>query len=239
MKVLCPSCERLVDLERFSLEDATLIITCQRCGVATRIDAQPARPVAAPDAPRPQLLPRPPRVALSSEGASNVLVLRSASHEAVQRAAQAAQGDPFHVPDDRCPRCISPRTTGSNCPKCGLAWDGFDPSTLAPPTWLAQEWLSLLTDWGNEARHVGLRERALGSEALAAVGRLYQLRLADSPDDPVANHGLAEVLRVTAAVSLQPQPTAVGQAGTSRVLLFVALVVLAGLAALIYGLRSS
>ena len=67
-----------------------------------------------------------------------------------------------------------------------------------PPRWLRDEWLALLRDWGNESKHAQVRRKAQQLDALAAVGRLYRLRLAAAPEDPIAAQGREDVLRLAA-----------------------------------------
>ena len=234
MKVLCPACDRLIDLERFHVEGTTLVVTCGRCEMISRVQAVDT----ATSMPTPAPATRgAPRVTLSSDGASNVLVLRSASHDAVVRAAQAAVQAALTVPDDRCPRCIAPRTAAANCPQCGISY-AVDPATFAPPAWLDTDWRALLGDWGSESRHQALREKARRADALADVGRLYRVRLAVTPDDPFATNGLSEVLRLAAmAIALRPDDSEARKAMTTRAVLVSVVVVLVLISALLFALR--
>lgn len=194
LKVLCPSCERLIDLQRFRLEGAALVVTCQRCETVSRVE-----PTHVPMMPLPPISsPTPARMTLSSQGASNVVVLRTSAHDAVAKAAQAAEANPFAVPDGLCPKCIARKSEGDACPHCGLHFDSADEQVLGPPRWLKDAWVSLLRDWGNESAHQSLRRKAQQGDALAAVGRLYRLRQASTPDDPYSAEGLADVLRMAA-----------------------------------------
>jgi hypothetical protein len=195
VKFLCPACERLLDLERFSLEGAALVVTCQRCGASSRTGADQA----AAASTRPGSTPRMSLV--SSPHASNVVALKAPAVEAVQRAAADADA-PWVVPATLCPKCLAPRGAGPACAACGLTFDGFRPSMVEPPGWLRTGWLELLRDWGNDARHERLRGEASTRGALPDLGRLYRLRLVAVPDDPWAVTGREEVLRLAqAAVS--------------------------------------
>jgi len=207
VKVLCPHCERLITLEHFRFEGSTLIITCARCGVESRLENVPAQAQAAQVGAAPARAPSlPPRVSLAStEGGSNVVVLRTAGHEAVQKAARAADENPFAVPEGVCPKCIAPRAAGEACPHCGIFFASFDETMVLPPKWLREEWTELMRDWGNEQKHQHLRRKAQQADALAAVGRLYRMRQSAVPEDPVAEEGRAEVVRMAAvAISFRP-----------------------------------
>lgn len=236
MKVLCPQCERLISLERFRLDGAALIITCTKCDAQTRVEAAQVLESAAVAAPAPlpsRPISAPPRVSLASmEGASNVVMLRTAGHEAVQKAALAADENPFAVPEGVCPKCIARRGETSACAHCGIHFENVDEAMLLPPKWLRDDWIELLRDWGNETKHGQLRRKAQQAEALAAVGRLYRLRQAFVPEDPVAETGRSEVLRMAAvAISFRPSSMDEGDQRKKVILIgaFVVLTALLGL----------
>lgn len=212
MKVLCPACERLAPLEQYALQDGALVVTCARCGVATRVSAErpEASPISAvatagaevatPKSTMPSGAPSlaPPRVSLaSSPGASNVVVLRTAGHEAVQKAAQAADDGPFKVPEGVCPKCLATRgAERDTCPHCGIEFARFEEATVLPPQWLKDAWVELLRDWSNEKLHGQLRRKAQQADALPSIGRLYRIRQAWVPEDPIAEEGRADILRL-------------------------------------------
>lgn len=200
MKFLCPQCDRLLPLERFKLDGAALLVTCSKCNAETRVEPgstgyAATTPTPAPSAPE---FRAPPRVTLASEaGASNVVVLRTASHEAVSRAAQAVDS-PFHIPEGVCPKCLARRADTDACPHCGILFELFDESTVLPPKFLRDEWVKLLGDWGNEAKHVQFRRKAQQADVLPSVGRLYRLRQSHFPEDPLAAEALTDILRLAA-----------------------------------------
>lgn len=210
MKLVCPACERLVELEQFRLEGTSLVVTCGKCGAQSWVDPQAQGPAAPPagEVPPPRPSPPPPRVVAFTESTDrpNVVTLRTTSVAAVEKAAEAAEHDPFTVPEGACPRCLARRgTQATSCPTCGVVFAQLAPGTLSPPVWLAEAWRELLKTWGDDARHERLRTRAFEQEELAALGRLYRIRLAWAPEDPWAQQGRDEVLRLaTAPVSLGP-----------------------------------
>lgn len=207
MKVLCPQCERLISLEVFRVDGPALIITCTRCGAESRVENASAPEVAtATGGSAVRSASLPPRVSLAStDGGSNVVVLRTAGHEAVQKALKAAEEGPFSIPEGVCPKCIARRAPTPTCPHCGILFESFDEASVLPPKWLRDEWVEVLRDWANEARHSQLRRQAQQADALAAVGRLYRLRQASVPEDPVAEAGRNDVLRLAAvAMSFRP-----------------------------------
>lgn len=209
LKVLCPACERLTNLERFRFEGAALVVACARCGVETRCvaEARVSGIVQSPPTPDPRPS-APPRVSLVSAGASNVLTLRTSATDAVERAAQSA-AEPFVVPDGLCPKCLARRGVEQSCAQCGLDFSRVTADTFALPPWLDERWRALLADWSNDALHSQTRLDAAARGALPQLGRLYRLRLAWVPGDPWAETGREEVLRLaTSAV-----PTVVSAAG--------------------------
>ncbi len=211
MKFLCPKCERLVELRDFKLEGAALVLTCPACGNAAKVNAPSSPPGAlvplAPVASSPTITGERPALQLTSyPGASNVVALRSPGADAVNAAADAARGGAFEVPATRCPKCIAPRPAGASaCTQCGLTFSQFDPGEVAPPPWLKTEWILLLSDWGNETRHAELRQRAVAEQDLASLGRLYRMRLVASGEDPFAQRGRDEVLRMALVPSAVTQ----------------------------------
>ena len=236
MKYLCPSCERMVDLERFRLEGTTLWVSCPKCAAEHGVESAPVSRSSA-------LASRPPpggtRVSLvSSPQASNVLTLRTAATEAVQLAQSVI--DPLAVPEGRCPKCLAEQSDELACPQCGLVYSRFSPTSVEVPSWLLDAWRELLADWGSPARHEHLRSDASQRGALSHLGRLYRLRLAWFPDDPWAELGRAEIVRmaeVSVSAGLAKAQPANQEQATSRGRLFavIAIVLLLGGALAILG----
>lgn len=197
VKALCPKCDRLVPLELFRMEGRSLLVTCPKCGAETSIDGRPVS--------------GPPKVSLASTGGgSNVVVLRTQAADAVLLAAQAAEENPLAIPEGLCSKCFAPRTAAPACAQCGSTHAQFDVTTVEPPGWLMKEWLDVLHNWGDEDRHAQVLRAACQGDALASLGRLYRLRQAFTPEDPVARKGVSEVLRLAsipprAAADAQPR----------------------------------
>lgn len=180
---------------------------------------------AEPGPPRSSAPSQPPRVSLvSSPAASNVVTLRTATTEAVERAALAADEAPFEVPEGFCPKCLARRGAGPSCGQCGLDFAAAASLETEPESWLRESWVALLRAWGDEGAHDALRLRAQREDGLTALGRLYRLRLAAEPDDAIAENGRAEVLRL-ASVSLLQQPHE-APVGGQRLKLFLAVMLL-------------
>jgi hypothetical protein len=208
----------MVELERFRLEGAALLVTCGKCGVETRVAPATPQPVSG-------AFPATGVTLVSQPGASNVVSVRSAASDAVAGAAQATQ--PFAVPDSVCPKCISPRGLGPACGSCGLVFAQLGPQGVEVPTWLQTLWVDLLREWGSEAKHDQTRRFASQRGALAELGRLYRLALVRAPNDPFAENGRAEVVRMAAmAVSLRPVRPVAEPAGGSRAKVAAAAVML-------------
>ncbi len=200
MKYVCPGCDRLVEVSAFRIDAGTLVLRCLRCGEESRAgpDSAPfAAPVAAP----------PPRPA--SAAGPNVVQLRPGTSEGIRLAAEVAEsGDPFGVPPGRCPKCVAPRPeSAQSCPSCGLTYDLYEPEALVPTPGLADRWTGLLAEWGDAGLHEQLVREAVARGELAAVGRLYRLRLAACPEDPIAMHGRDEVVRLATAHGAAVAPT--------------------------------
>lgn len=192
MKFLCEGCERLVELERYRLDEGVLVVRCDRCGRETRAVARPAP------------APAPPPPARPSSPSPQVIPLRPAA-DVVQAAAEASEGDPLRVPEGHCPKCVARRPPGAAaCPQCGLSSASFSPEALRPGPELESEWRALLKHWSAIDQHDRLLSAAVTRGELAAVGRLYRIRLAVHPEDPVAQRGRDEVLRLAALPAAAP-----------------------------------
>lgn len=190
MKVVCDTCQRLFDAAAFRIEVDTLVVTCPACGGESRAN----RSHAAPRAPE---LPRMALQLASTAAGSNVVALRTPMGDALERARAAAMGDPFRVPEGRCPKCCASKPPEAHaCPQCGLVFAQFDASSVEPAEWLKVEWVNVLKAWDEPVKHTELLQRATAEGALAQLGRLYRLRLVDSPGDPIAERGRDEVLRL-------------------------------------------
>jgi hypothetical protein len=214
MKVLCPQCERLLELERFRVDGGALVVTCSRCQYEARVEARlpseaagPSPVVANASSPLP-FTTRSSAGLSSAPTASNVVMLRTGATEAVERAARDAEADPFTVPAGCCPKCITPMPAEArSCAACGAVFAQMDPGNYLPPKWLQAAWLEVLREWGNPIRHNEVRARALALGDLVHLGRLYRLRLAEHPDDPHALAGREELLRAaTAALAVRTEP---------------------------------
>jgi len=227
VKVLCPACERLITLEAFHLDGEVLVVTCSRCGEASRVErTEEPSSTASPPVPAPVRMPAPQRMSLAStSGGSNVVVLRTSSHEAVQKAADAADTGPFEIPEGVCPKCIARKSPAAECPHCGIRFASFDEAAVLPVKWLHEDWVGVLHDWGNESKHTLLRRKAQQADALASVARLYRLRQAAVPEDPVAAEALSDIVRL-AAVPIGLPRTNPDLAEKRRTLLLASIVAL-------------
>jgi hypothetical protein len=215
MKAVCPSCERLIDVSAVKVVGSDAFVGCPRCGVESSLpittEALPNVGESARVAPPPPLssrkTPGPRAVVLaSSSEASNVVMLRAPASAAVESASSFADANPFAVPAAFCPKCISRRDeTALACRTCGLVFSNARPEDLEPPPDLAAMWSELLRDWGSESRHGSIRRLAMERDQLPALGRLYRLRLAAMPDDPIAQRGRDEVFAAASSVLMVPR----------------------------------
>jgi hypothetical protein len=186
VKFLCSHCDRLVALERFSLDGSTLVVTCGVCGEQNR-STSVTPPIGAPAVTAAGAVPP----------AGAPVALRTPVVEAIARAAASAKDNPFAVPDGHCPKCLTRRMPDVlACPSCGMSFGQAVPEAFDPSDWLKGEWLALLSSWGEDGRHERLRAEAMNKGELAPLGRLYRLRLASFPEDPYAVRGRDEVLRL-------------------------------------------
>ncbi|HZA49202.1 MAG TPA: zinc ribbon domain-containing protein [Myxococcaceae bacterium] len=138
--------------------------------------------------------------------------------DAVELAAEAARSeDPFAVPADRCPKCIGERPPDAlSCPRCGLAYINYVPEETAPSPQLATAFRTAMEKWDEVGRHDAALGTAMQTGELSALGRLYRIRQAAAPLDPVARRGLEEVLRRAAVGSDVLRPTPRGEESAPR-----------------------
>lgn len=192
MKVLCDGCGRLSTAASARVAGGHAYIRCGACGRESELALASAEPA-------------PP----------NVVPLRRVD-DAVELAAGAVGSeDPLAVPPDRCPKCIGERAPDAlACPRCGLVYVNYVPDELAPSTELAAAFRSAMEKWDELARHDAALGIATRTGELSALGRLYRIRQAAAPRDPVAQRGLDEVLRRASAGSeiLQRPPLREGGA---------------------------
>ncbi len=251
MKFLCAHCERLLDLTVFRVDGEALVVICPRCGQENRSGPAPEAAVApgVGAVPQPRFassgaapaVPLPKPVTLtSSPQASNVVMLRTPHVEAVEKAAQALEGNPFAAPGGFCPKCLAVRPPShESCAQCGLIFKQLAPATLEVSDWLGEAWRALLLDWGSEGAHDLLRLRCARENELVPLARLYRIRLAAMPDDPYAQRGRDEVLRLASApVSFLTSRAEPSRPSTRRWVVGVAvafcLLALAGLALAVF-----
>ena len=211
VKILCPACEGMSRVQSFRVEGNRLFLTCARCGAESAVEvAEPstgtsaAQSLSAPVAFSAPRVPSPPLTSAPSSETPRVVPLRPvAVGDAVRLAAEAARSsDPFAVPDDRCPKCVGQRPADALfCPHCGLAWANFRPEQVEFPDDLRAAFLHAMEQWDEPSRHEAVLALATRTGQLPALGRLYRLRLAAAPLDPVAERGRDEVLRRASAAS--------------------------------------
>lgn len=214
MKFLCDGCERLVAASSVRTEGDALFLRCAKCGAdnavelesATKSPVLTAAPPPGPAYSRPGVTPTPsplsaPLPAAPPPPPSRVSLRRV--EDAVRLAQEAASDDdPFRVPDDRCPKCVGERPEGAlSCRHCGLVYVNYRPEETAPSPELAAAFREALAAWDDPAKHEHVLALATRLGELPQVGRLYRLRLAAAPLDPMSQRGRDEVLRRAAAAS--------------------------------------
>jgi predicted nucleic acid-binding Zn-ribbon protein len=179
VKLLCEACGRLSPAAGARVEGQRVYIRCGACGRESEV-----------------------AVASAERPAPKVLSLQRVN-DAVDLAAKAAcSEDPFAVPADRCPKCIGERDPDAlTCPRCGLVYVNYVPEELAPSSELAGAFRAAMEKWDERPAHDAVLGIAIRTGELSALGRLYRIRQAAAPLDPVARRGLDEVVRRASAGS--------------------------------------
>ena len=177
-------------------------------------------------APEPLTKSPSSKLPMSEAAASNMVVLRLADVQArmapepapaapqavpsrpsvaqlrVVESVSSGSEDPFMPPPGYCPKCIGPRKEGPVvCPYCGLEYGRFRIEEHRPSPVLSSTWLGVLELWESKGAHDKVLALASEKGELAALGRLYRIRLARSPEDAQAKRGREEVVRLASAGS--------------------------------------
>jgi transcription elongation factor Elf1 len=208
MKAVCSSCQRMIEVTTVKVVGDTGFLRCPTCGFESSLRITTDElPMTSRQTPGPRAL-----VLASSREASNVVTLRAPMGAAIDSARRFADNHPFDVPEGLCPKCISKRDdTALACKTCGLLFANAAAEALLPPDELATEWCELLRNWGDERGHAAIRQASVARDQLPALARLYRLRLAAMPEDPIAQRGRDEVLAAASSV-MTPRPNTGEQA---------------------------
>lgn len=186
----CPHCACLDAPTSLVVDEGAVIASCARCSRRFTLGrvverAATLRLVEPREAPRRAPAGRPTWLPVD---------LTELELEAALSGEQ--RGDALRVPEGHCPRCVTPRADAhASCPSCGLDFARVSLEALQPPTWLRERWVRTWARWGDDGLHADLLELATKNGELAALGRLYRLRLAQAPGDALAERARAEVVR--------------------------------------------
>ncbi|HYO57558.1 hypothetical protein [Archangium sp.] len=166
--------------------------------MALRLSEEQSR-VAGESAPPPAATEPEPAKASSTQ---LHVVSDSAASPAPAPAAAPSSEDPFMPPPGFCPKCIGVRKDGAVvCPYCGLDYARFRVDEFRPSPVLSSTWLGVQEHWESKGAHDKVLALASERGELAALGRLYRIRLARQPEDTLAKRGREEVLRLASASS--------------------------------------
>lgn len=117
--------------------------------------------------------------------------------------ALAPDADPLAAPEEVCPKCISPRAPAAeSCGKCGLRFATAHPEYYAPSPTLETAFRSALQSWQAPATHSTLFKAALVKGELAALARLYRIRVCRDPSDLAASDALSRIVEQTTSSAL-------------------------------------
>ncbi|HEX5748341.1 MAG TPA: hypothetical protein VFZ09_19025 [Archangium sp.] len=146
--------------------------------------------------------PVPEPVPAKASGVQLRLVQDASAPAAPSSSFSSSSEDPFMPPAGYCPKCIGVKKDGAVvCPYCGLDYARFRPEESRPSGAVASTWLGVVELWESKGAHDKVLALASERGELAALGRLYRIRLARHPEDTMAQRGREEVLRLAAASS--------------------------------------
>ncbi|AKJ07815.1 hypothetical protein ATI61_107263 [Archangium gephyra] len=146
--------------------------------------------------------PAPEPVPAKASGVQLRVVQDPSAPAAPVSSFSSSSDDPFMPPAGYCPKCIGVKKDGAVvCPYCGLDYARFRPEESRPSGAVASTWLGVVELWESKGAHDKVLALASERGELAALGRLYRIRLARNPEDTMAQRGREEVLRLAAASS--------------------------------------
>ncbi|HYO74289.1 MAG TPA: hypothetical protein VEU33_50270 [Archangium sp.] len=146
--------------------------------------------------------PAPEPVPARASSVQLRVVQDSSGPAAPSSSFSSSSEDPFMPPAGFCPKCIGVKKDGAVvCPYCGLDYARFKAEESRPSGAVASTWLGVVELWESKGAHDKVLALASERGELAALGRLYRIRLARNPEDTMAQRGREEVLRLAAASS--------------------------------------
>ncbi|MGV3621730.1 MAG: hypothetical protein ACO1OB_12975 [Archangium sp.] len=177
--ITCPRCDYTGEAAGLSLAGSTVVAQCGSCRHHFDVAAR-----------------RPSRPALRLV---TPLTLPSVN-------AMTPGANPFSPPGTCCPKCAAQKRSLLNCVACGADFGKLEVMSLQPPRWLREMWGMVWMNWNDITAHESMLTEAIKRDALPALARLYRVRLAWSPLEPMATACLKEVSRRAALPLLQQLP---------------------------------
>lgn len=176
MKFLCEKCARLVAVHEFRVDGLALVLVCPECGTEARSEVT---------AHATGL-----KVVASNESESG-----AGSEESDAEVVDVRADPRFDPPENACPKCITPHPSRApTCERCGLVFANAEPSQFRPSERLRQTWIEVCERWGEASMHTRVLEQAVAENSLAALARLYRIRLARTPNDAQAQLRVAQLV---------------------------------------------
>jgi hypothetical protein len=185
VKFLCPHCDRLSELLQFEVKETMLVVTCSSCkqSTTTRKNAPQSEAAPIPASETPVLSPETLRLDELRE-----------------------------PPKDCCAKCISPRVSPIGaCAVCGLD-ESLGPYQPETAPWFEAAVETLAREWPDEKAHVQFLELATAHEALPWAARLYRIRAAHAPSDPLCQTAQESIVkRASTVLTLPSAPNEIAQ----------------------------
>lgn len=203
LQLQCQRCGHLGPVTRFDVADGQMRLWCPACGAPHTL-SQSGQPllddsIGAPTGPSPAPAPAPAPLASSAPSAPpppvQIADIELEPFTPTPLPARAPS-PPRELPPVKCPKCAHRQHDPDSCEKCGLVfalvrpgeapWEVFSP-TAAPHVPEARRlWAAVEEQPSRESLHDSFHSfcRANGL-TLFAISR-YRHRLADFPDDPLA-----------------------------------------------------
>ena len=167
MKVQCPECRDIVDMQDFTTSDMGLSFVCPNCEKSIFLENPHAGG---------QEKPEPAEKA-------------AAPASSAKTAPKQSEGEVI------CPKCGHSQNDSHACHLCGLVFDKFDPASQPPdPPEAAEIWQKIQKVPFDEELHESFMKAALAAQRLDYASRQYRLMLRDPQREEMARRMLGRLL---------------------------------------------
>ena len=203
MKIVCPKCGALAEAQDVKMDGSLLTWRCGACEKRVRQDVEVYSDEAAPHA-------------VVEQASEPEAPLGKAEQPAVEVEEPTAKAE--HGQLATCPKCGAPKTDRSDCPRCGLVFELWNPDAQVVPEALEDAWIRVEEAFGDDALHQKFLSVARQMGRLDVAAGRYRSWADAHPDDEATATRLDQVLMLVEAEALMPSPRPDQTTGWRRLL---------------------